>query len=165
MANCDEIMEKVKETWEIVAEGAKELAVKTAEKAKTTARIAKLALEINGEKDMIKKAYLEIGKLYYQMHRDDPDGFFAQLCDEITVVSASISAKEEEIAELRRNGEKDDIEIELYACDDAPYCFETVGCDCGAEEETFEAEETVVRAFKEIPPAVAEEDDSCACDE
>ena len=137
MANFDEIREKLKDTFGIVADTTKDIASKTAEKAKCAARIAKLSMEINGEKDTIKKAYLEIGKLYYEMHRDDPDGFFAQLCDEVTVANANILSKEQEIAELKSGGSADDIEVEFTQCCEEE--FHADDCCCG---ETPEAEET-----------------------
>lgn len=143
----DDIREKLRDTFEIVADSTKDFAVKTAEKAKSTARIAKLSMEINGEKDTIKKAYLEIGKLYYEMHRDDPDGFFAQLCDEVTVANANIAAKEEEIAELKAGGNvEDDIEVEFTACCDDECedysCEADAEAECCCGEEAPEAEET-----------------------
>lgn len=134
MADFTEIKEKVLSALETVADSTKELAGKAADKAKSAARIAKLSMEINAEKDTIKKAYLEIGKLYYEMHRDNPDGFFAQLCDEITVANAEIEAKEAEIAELKEGGagaaEDEDIEVEVTEEPaDEPCC-----CDEPADE-------------------------------
>ena len=118
MAGFTEIKEKVISTLGAVADSTKELAGKAADKAKSAARIAKLSMEINAEKDSIKKAYLEIGKLYYEMNRDNPDGFFAQLCDEITVANAEIAAKEAEIADIKENGLSGaaDVEVEVTEC-------------------------------------------------
>ena len=134
--NINEIKEKVMTTLGTVADATKDIASKTADKAKAVARIAKLSMEINGERDTVKKAYLEIGKLYYELHRDDPDGFFAQLCDEVSIANASIAAKEAEIAELKANGavtdDDMDIEVEFTECDDE--CEdEGESCDCGCE--------------------------------
>ena len=150
MADFNEIKEKVISTLGMVADSAKELAEKAADKTKSAARIAKLSMEINAEKDSIKKAYLEIGKLYYEMNRDNPDGFFAQLCDEITVANAEIAAKEAEIADLKANGIGGaDVEVEFSECADAEggedACCETDGDACCCEE----------------PKA---EEDACCCD-
>ena len=135
MADFNEIKEKVMNTLEMVADSTKELAGKAADKAKSAARIAKLTMEINSEKDTIKKAYLEIGKLYYEMNRDNPEGFFAQLCDEVTVANAEIAAKEAEIAELKENGiggAQDNVEVEIT--EDECGCEEAEeACDCEAE--------------------------------
>lgn len=144
MADFTEIKEKVISTLEMAADSAKELAGKAADKAKSAARIAKLSMEINAEKDSIKKAYLEIGKLYYEMNRDNPDGFFAQLCDEITVANAEIAAKEAEIADLKENGlgGADDADVEVEFTEDC--CCEPAdgedACGCGEPEDKAEDE-------------------------
>ena len=145
MADFTEIKEKVISTLEMAADSAKELAGKAADKAKSAARIAKLSMEINAEKDTIKKAYLEIGKLYYEMNRDNPDGFFAQLCDEITVANAEIAAKEAEIADLKENGlgGADDADVEVEFTEDACGCEPEDGedaCCCGEPEDKAEDE-------------------------
>lgn len=143
MADFTEIKEKVMSALGTVADSTKELAGKAADKAKSAARIAKLSVEINGEKDSIKKAYLEIGKLYYEMNRENPDGFFAQLCDEITVANAEIAAKEAEIADLKAYGiggaENADVEVEFTECEAAE---EAEAC-CTAEEAKVCCPETV----------------------
>lgn len=164
MADFNDIKEKVLNTLEMVADSTKELAGKAADKAKSTARIAKLSMEINSEKDTIKKAYLEIGKLYYEMNRDDPDGFFAQLCDEVTVANAEIAAKEAEIAELKENGiggaEEKDVEVEFTecCCGDEP----EEACDCAdAPVEEKAAEECCCcDAPAEEKPA----EETCCCE-
>ena len=101
MADINELKEKVIDTIGTVADITRDLAGKTADRAKSLARIAKLTVEINGEKDTIKKAYTEIGKLYYETHKNDPDGFFIQLCDEVSIATGSIADKEAEIAALK----------------------------------------------------------------
>jgi len=140
----DGLKDKLKDTYDVVAGATKEFAGKAVEKAKCTARIAKLSLEINSEKDIIKRAYLEIGKLYYEMHRDDPDSFFAQLCDEVTVANASIQSMEQEIAELKKGEHYDDIEVEFTECGEDECCEDQCCCgnECseaptGEEETTF----------------------------
>ncbi len=145
MADFTEIKEKVLSALETVADSTRELAGKAADKAKSAARIAKLSMEINAEKDSIKKAYLEIGKLYYEMNRDNPDGFFAQLCDEITVANAEIAAKEAEIADLKENGlgGADDADVEVEVTEDC-CCGEPEdgddACCCGEPEDKAEDE-------------------------
>lgn len=155
MAKFDEIKGAVIDTIGHVAEKTRDLAGTVADKAKDVSRIAKLNIEIAGEKDTIKKAYTEIGKLYYETRKDDPDGFFAQLCEEITVSLGSITAKEAEIADIKERGNitDDDIVVEFEeivaeaeneaAAEEAP----------AAEPETEEApaEESAVDAEPETP--------------
>ena len=82
-------------------EGVKDLAEKAADKAKAGGRIAKLTMEISSEKETMKKAYLEIGRLYYEAHKDAPEGFFLQLCEEVALAEKNIADKEAEIAALK----------------------------------------------------------------
>ena len=178
MADFDNIKAKLKATFRVVADKTvdiaektvdktKDIAAKTADKAKDTARIAKLSVEINGEKDTIKKAYLEIGKLYYEMHRDNPDGFFAQLCDEVSVANANIAAKEAEIAELKAGTAEDEIEVEIVECEAECCCDEPATdaeaeccCECACEEPA--AEETVC-CCEEAPAEEVPAEESCEC--
>jgi hypothetical protein len=137
--NFNDIKEKVKETLDIVADTTRDVASKTADKAKNVSRIAKLSLEISGEKDTIKKAYAEIGKLYYETHKDAPDGFFVQLCDEITLANKSIIDKETEIAELKADGNlEDDIEVEFEEIVTEAETEAEGECDCGCGEHTHD---------------------------
>ena len=99
---------------------AKSLAAAAARKTRDTARIAKLNMDISGRRDTIRRAYSDIGKLYYEMHKDAPEGFFVQLCQEIELAESSIASMEAEIASIKadanaaRSGD-DGIEIEITA--------------------------------------------------
>ena len=84
---------------------AKTFAVFAARKTKDMSHIAKLNVDIASERDTIKRAYNEIGKLYYETHREDPEGFFVQLCQEIDVAYDTIAAKEAEIVRLKTQAE------------------------------------------------------------
>ena len=94
------------------ADKTREVAEKAADKAKAGARIAKLNIEIAGEKENMKKTYLEIGKLYYETNKEDPEGFFIQLCEEIALAEKNIADKEAEIADLKAEDD-DSIEVEF----------------------------------------------------
>lgn len=97
------------------ADMTKDLAGKAADKARTGGRIAKLSMEVAQEKDNLKKTYLEIGKLYYDTHKDNPDGFFIQLCEEVAAAESVIAGKEAEIAQLKSSFGTDapDVEVEF----------------------------------------------------
>ena len=97
------------------ADVTKEFAGKAADKAKAGGRIAKLGMEVAQEKDNLKKTYLEIGKLYYDTHKDNPDGFFIQLCEEVAVAESIIAGKEAEIAQLKDSlsSNSPDVEVEF----------------------------------------------------
>lgn len=101
MKDFSEIKNVVLSSIGKAADAGKGIANKAADKAKSGARIAKLTVEIAGEKENMKKAYMEIGKLYYDTHKDDPEGFFIQLCDEVALAQKNIAEKEAEIDELK----------------------------------------------------------------
>ena len=115
----------------------KNIAGKAKVKAKAGGRIAKLTMSIARERDEMKKTFLEIGKLYYDTHKDAPEGFFSQLCEEVALAEKSIAAKEAELAELKADfaGSKDaepDVEVEFEEIVDAA-AAEAEGCCCGDE--------------------------------
>ena len=96
---------------------AKTAAIFAARKTKNVSRIAKLNVEIAAERDSIKRTYNEIGKLYYETHRDAPEAFFVQLCQEIDLSFESIAAMETEIVQLKAEdssrGEEPDVVVEI----------------------------------------------------
>ena len=131
------------------ADRAKDIAVKTADATKGVARIAKLNVEISSEKETLKKAYAELGRLYYENHHSEPDCFFAQICDEITLSLENIAAKEAEIAALKADikGTDDEADIDVE--------FEAI---VEEEEASAEISEEDAESAEEAP-AEAEPDD------
>ena len=101
---------------------AKTFALFAARKTKNVSRIAKLNVEIASERDSIKRTYNEIGKLYYETHREDPEAFFVQLCQEIDLSLEHISDMETEIVRLKaedaRGGGEPDVEVEITGEDE-----------------------------------------------
>jgi len=76
--------------------------------SKRLGEIAKLKANNMAEEDTIKKAYIELGKLYYAEKGCAPEGAYAAACEKITAAKAAIEANNERIAELK---DKDDDEI------------------------------------------------------
>ena len=116
----------------------KDIAGSVADKAKAGGRIAKLTLDVAREKEDMKKTYLEIGKLYYDTHKDDPEGFFVQLCEEITLAEKSVAAKQAELDELKAGfaaPETPDVEVEFEEIVGEAEA-EAEGCCCAAAQET-----------------------------
>lgn len=104
---------------------AKGLAAAAAKKTKNTARIAKLNMDISSRRDTIQRAYGDIGRLYYEMHKDTPEGFLVQLCQEIELAESSIAAKQAEIASIKAaeaaaRSANDGVEIEITTEPAAP---------------------------------------------
>ena len=116
------IVGKVKEVAEIGA--VRDIYENGANRAKSYGRIAKLALELNGENEELKRVYTEIGRLYYEQAKDAPEGFFAPLFAQAEEICGRIAAKEDEINSLKADiaaatGCDDaDIDVEIGEFDD-----------------------------------------------
>ena len=57
-----------------------------------------------GEEDTIKKAYLELGRLYYAERGAAPEGAYAAACGRISQAKAAIETNNARIAELKAQG-------------------------------------------------------------
>ena len=75
-------------------------------KSKQLAEIAKLKAANMAEQDAIKKAYLEIGKLYYAEKGTTPEGGYAAACEKITAAKANIVANNAKIEDLKDGDEE-----------------------------------------------------------
>ncbi len=118
--------------------------------SKRLAEIAKLKTANLGEEDNIKKAYIEIGKLYYAEKGHAPEGAYAAACEKITAAKAAIEANNDRIAELKADGDDADVEI-VEVIDES----EVTAADF--VDEAKEAAEEVVEEIKEAVEDVAEE--------
>lgn len=94
-------LDSIKDTLTNLRERGAEYAGVAMDKTKDAARLARLTVEQTGEKDALKKAYIELGKAYYEEHHDDADGLYAQLVEEVDAVSARIAELQEEIELLK----------------------------------------------------------------
>ena len=105
-----------KSTFENLKGRATDLAQAGVAQSKRVAEIAKLKTANMAEEDTVKKAYLEIGKLYYAEKGAAPDGAYAAACEKITAAKAAIEANNDRIAELKQSGDpepEDDVEAEI----------------------------------------------------
>ena len=75
-----------------------------AAQSKRLAEIAKLKTANMAEEDTIKKAYVELGKLYYAEKGATPDAAYAASCEKITASRAAIETNNARIAELKAQG-------------------------------------------------------------
>lgn len=99
--DLNELKDKLLSTLGQAGEVTRGIAGTAADKAKSAARLAKLTTEAATARDDLKKTYLELGKLYYDIHRDDAEGFFAQLVEEVRLAQEAVEQKEEEIEALK----------------------------------------------------------------
>ena len=91
-----------------VKERAADLAQAGVAQSKRLMEIAKLKTSNLAEEDSIKKAYLEIGKLYYAEKGMAPEGAYAAACEKITAARAAIEANNDRIAQLKTSAEAED---------------------------------------------------------
>ncbi len=94
-----------KNTFENLKGRAVDLAQAGVAQSKRLAEIAKLKTANMAEEDAVKKAYLEIGKLYYAERGSAPEGAYAAACERITASKALIETNKERIAELKQAGD------------------------------------------------------------
>lgn len=89
-------------------EKAKDMANTGVAQSKRLAEIAKLKTANMGEEDTIKRAYIELGKLYYAQYAAEAQGEFVAPCEKIVAAKEIIETNNARIAEL--NGKEGDIE-------------------------------------------------------
>lgn len=100
---------KVSELAQTGVAKSKELLDAGGAKAKELTEIGKLKVENAGEQENIKKAYIELGKLYFAEHSAAPEEPYAALCEKITAAKAKIEYNLERIADIKAaSGMKDD---------------------------------------------------------
>lgn len=95
--NLDSLMDTITNLRERGAEYANVAMDKT----RDAARLAKLTVALTSEKDALKKAYIELGKAYYEEHHSDAEGLYAQLVEEVDAVNARIEEMQSEIDSLK----------------------------------------------------------------
>lgn len=85
-------------------------------KSKQLAEITKLSLNNASEEDAIKKAYVEIGKLYYAERGMAPEAAYAALCEKVTAAKVNIEENKARIEDLKSDGlspEEDPVIVEV----------------------------------------------------
>ena len=80
-------------------------------KSKQLAEIARLSLASTGEEDNIRKAYIEIGKLYYAERGMAPEAAYTSLCEKITAAKINIEENKARIGQLKEEGSIKDSEV------------------------------------------------------
>ena len=80
-------------------------------KAKQLTEIGKLKVQNSSEQDAIRKAYLELGKLYYAERGSAPEAAYAELCQKVTDAKAKIEYNNERIADIKAAGNLSDEDV------------------------------------------------------
>ena len=122
-------------------ERATDLAQSVVATSKRLAEIAKLKASNMAEEDTIKKAYVELGKLYYAEHGTTPDGAYAAACEKITAARAAIETNNDRIAELKATAEAEGeiIDVTPEAAEEPEN--EATEADLGPEEPAADEEQ------------------------
>ena len=109
------LVNKAKDVME--STGVTEVYQKGASRTKAYSRIARLTLDTNSQAEELRKVYTEIGRLYFEQARENPEGVFAPLFAQAAKLMDELKAKEEELEELKRSlgaeAEEKDIEVEI----------------------------------------------------
>ena len=140
--------DQIKGLFASLKEKGTELAGVAADKSKDAARLAKLTVDLNTEKGNLEKAYLELGKAFYEESRDSAQGLAAQLCAEIAAVNDRIGNMESEIEGLKN----------AFKSAEGP-AFEDV-VDAAEPDITVEVTEEACCCEGE-----KKEDDACCCED
>lgn len=133
----DKIKEAAKDLAQTGVARAKGLTDTAIAKSKELTEIGKLKVQNASEADAIKKAYLELGKLYFAERGSAPEPAYADLCEKISQSQAKIEYNNERIADIKAAGNLSDEEVEEVEVDidvtpdqEAP-ADDGCGCDCG----------------------------------
>ena len=120
---------KLRDTAE--STGVKDIYAQGAERAKTYGRITKLTMALNSDNAELGRVYTEIGRLYYEQMRLNPEGYFVPLFAQADQLTASIHQKQDEIdalkGEMESARQNRDIEVEISDFEDIVNATEADG--------------------------------------
>ena len=103
MGFLDNLTEMATDLAQSGAAASKRLAETGVATSKRLAEIAKLTASSLAEEGGIKKAYVELGKLYYAEHGATPEA----ACEKISAAKATIEANNNRIAQLKAEAKAD----------------------------------------------------------
>ena len=141
-----------------VSEKGKEYAGTAAEKTKAAGRLAKLTMELAGEKESLKSAYAAIGQTYFENNRQGAEGLLAQLCEEAETVMERIAAMEAEIAQLKAGFSSEEKDVDVTFEEIVEETEKEAGeCCCGETADKLEdAADTVEEKIEDAVDTVEE---------
>lgn len=127
----ENLTEKLSELAQTGVAKTKELFDVGVSKTKELTEIGRLKVDNATEQEAIKKAYLEIGKLYFAERGMDPEAPYSALCEKISASKAKIEYNQERIADLRAAGAPADVED--AEVEEAVPAEDTCKCPCCQE--------------------------------
>ena len=114
----DRLKERAGELAQAGVAKAREITDAGMAKAKQLTEIGKLQMQSSSERDSIRRAYLELGKLYYAERGSAPEPGYAYLCQKVTNAMAKIEYNNERIADIKAAGHLTDEEVEDASYED-----------------------------------------------
>ena len=108
-------------------------------KAKDLAETTNLNVQISSQEKIINTAYTEIGKVYYEEHKNEADELYIAQFDTIKEASDKIAQLKADLTKIK--GVKFCASCGTELREDAAFCS---GCGAKVEEETEEVEAEVV---------------------
>ena len=102
---------------------------KGVDRAKACGRFAKLSLEMNGESEELKRVYTEIGRLFYEEHKDgELPPYYASLFASADEIREKLKEMDEELSSMREDFEEkcdeEDLDVEICNFEDIVDAFE-----------------------------------------
>ena len=97
-------------------------------KSKQLVDFAKLNIANATEQENMKKAYMEIGRLYYAERGMAPEGAYVALCEKVTKAKATIKHNKELMEDLKGTSPAPTEAYDVVA--DVPTEAEACGCGC-----------------------------------
>ena len=156
--NFDQIKGIFNSVVDAVSEKGKEYAGTAAEKTKAAGRLARLTMELAGEKESLKSAYAAIGQTYFENNRQGAEGLLAQLCEEAETVMERIAAMEAEIAQLKAGFSSEEKDVDVTFEEIVEETEKEAGeCCCGETADKLEdAADTVEEKIEDAVDTVEE---------
>lgn len=132
---------------------------KATEMMQSGVAIAKLKTDNMADEDAMRRAYLAIGKMYFELHGDAPDAAFATECDRIHACQLRIAENNLRLAQMKED-------ILDSSTDSADQSKTTSAEQPQPDEVPFEAEEIpIVEKAPQEPDTVPEEKEELPLDE
>ena len=156
--NFDQIKGIFNSFVDAVSEKGKEYAGTAAEKTKAAGRLARLTMELAGEKESLKSAYAAIGQTYFENNRQGAEALLAQLCEEAETVMERIAAMEAEIAQLKAGFSSEEKDVDVTFEEIVEETEKEAGeCCCGETADKLEdAADAVEEKIEDAADAVEE---------
>lgn len=146
MLNFDELKDKVLATAGTVAEKTAEFAKAAADKTVVLGKLTKLNTELAKERDTLRRTYAEIGRMYYEKHKDDAEEELQQAVADAEQSLKLLDAKKKQVDALKAELSESGVDYSDYENYEAE----------GDVTVTVETEEAVPEA--DVQPAEAKED-------